>query len=171
LGRAIIGVLLIAAVVLAVTAWVMGDLLGGFAIKDPAAATYELLAWAIAPWAAALTAWVMATVVGVTNALPMQVGVARVMYAMGRDRQLPTALAKIIVDRAVLAERPLRTMGRAPGNSAGREHRGAGRPVRNEFNGPGARPRLARGRSRVRRCLGEPAAGRTRDMRLPPINS
>src|ERR1700722_10580035 len=94
-GRAIVSVLLIAAAILAVTAWVLGDLLGGFAIKDPAAATYELLAWAIAPWAAALTAWVMATLVGVTNALPMQVGVARVMYAMGRDRQLPVALAKI----------------------------------------------------------------------------
>jgi amino acid transporter len=27
--------------------------------------------------------------------LPIQVGVARVMYAMGRDRQLPAALAKV----------------------------------------------------------------------------
>jgi amino acid transporter len=88
-------VLLICAAMMGVTAWVLGDLLSGFTIKDPAAATYELLAWAIAPWAAALTAWVMATLVGVTNALPMQVGVARVMYAMGRDRQLPAVLAKI----------------------------------------------------------------------------
>ena len=94
-GRAIVAVLLICAAMMGVTAWVLGDLLNGFTIKDPAAATYELLAWAIAPWAAALTAWIMATLVGVTNALPMQVGVARVMYAMGRDRQLPTVLAKI----------------------------------------------------------------------------
>jgi amino acid transporter len=54
-----------------------------------------VVAWAIGPWAAVLTAWVMATVVGATNALPMQVGVARVMYAMGRDRQLPAVLAKL----------------------------------------------------------------------------
>ena len=94
-GRAIVSVLLLAAALLAVTAWILGDLLSGFAIKDPAAATYEVADWAIGPWAAALTAWVMATVVGVTNALPMQVGVARVMYAMGRDRQLPAVLAKI----------------------------------------------------------------------------
>src|SRR5271154_2428094 len=94
-GRAIVAVLLISAAMMGVTAWVLGDLLSGFSIKDPAAATYELVSWAIAPWAAALTAWVMATLVGVTNALPMQVGVARVMYAMGRDRQLPVALAKI----------------------------------------------------------------------------
>ena len=94
-GRAIVAVLLIMAAMMGVTAWVLGDLLSGFTIKDPAAATYELLGWAIAPWAAALTAWIMATLVGVTNALPMQVGVARVMYAMGRDRQLPSVLAKI----------------------------------------------------------------------------
>jgi amino acid transporter len=94
-GRAIVAVLLICAAMMGVTAWVLGDLLNGFTIKDPAAATYELLAWAIAPWAAALTAWIMATLVGVTNALPMQVGVARVMYAMGRDRQLPAVLAKL----------------------------------------------------------------------------
>ena len=30
-----------------------------------------------------------------SNALPMQVGVARILYAMGRDRQLPQALARI----------------------------------------------------------------------------
>jgi amino acid transporter len=94
-GRAILSVLLIAAAILAVIAWIFGDLMSGFAIKDPAAATYEVVAWAIGPWASALTAWVMATLVGVTNALPMQVGVARVLYAMGRDRQLPAVLAKI----------------------------------------------------------------------------
>jgi amino acid transporter len=94
-GRAILSVLLIAAGILAVIAWIFGDLMSGFSIKDPAAATYEVVAWAMGPAASALTAWVMATVVGVTNALPMQVGVARVMYAMGRDRQLPAVLAKI----------------------------------------------------------------------------
>jgi len=69
--------------------------MSGFAIKDPAAAVYELAAWAVGPWASLLTAWAMATVVGLTNALPMQVGVARVLYAMGRDRQLPAILAKV----------------------------------------------------------------------------
>jgi amino acid transporter len=94
-GRAILSVLLIAAGILAVISWVFGDLMSGFSIKDPAAATYEVVSWAMGPAASALTAWVMATLVGVTNALPMQVGVARVMYAMGRDRQLPAVLAKI----------------------------------------------------------------------------
>jgi amino acid transporter len=94
-GRAIVGVLFLAAAMLAVTSWILGDLMSGFAIKDPAAAIYEVADWGMGHWASLLTAWVMATVVGVTNALPMQIGVARVMYAMGRDRQLPVALARI----------------------------------------------------------------------------
>ena len=94
-GRAIVGVLFLSAILFSVTAWVIGDVMSGFAVKDPAAAVYEVAFWAIGPWASLLTAWVMATIVGVTNALPMQVGVARVLYAMGRDRQLPAVLAKI----------------------------------------------------------------------------
>jgi amino acid transporter len=94
-GHAIVGVLFLAAGLMVVTAWILGDLMAGFPVKDPAAAVYELTEWAIGHWASLLTAWVMATVVGLTSALPMQVGVARVMYAMGRDRQLPIVLAKV----------------------------------------------------------------------------
>ena len=36
-----------------------------------------------------------AAIVGLSNALPMQVGVARVVFAMGRDRQLPRVLARV----------------------------------------------------------------------------
>jgi amino acid transporter len=67
----------------------------GLELKDPAAAVYEVADWAIGPWMSMLIAWAMATVVGIASALPMQVGVARVMYAMGRDRQLPAVLAKV----------------------------------------------------------------------------
>src|SRR6202044_3391584 len=41
-GRSIVAVLLISSAMMGVTAWVLGDLLNGFAIKDPAAAPYEL---------------------------------------------------------------------------------------------------------------------------------
>jgi amino acid transporter len=47
------------------------------------------------PWAVIAIAWAYVLVVGLSNTLPMQVGVARVLYAMGRDRQLPHALAQI----------------------------------------------------------------------------
>lgn len=94
-GRAIIGVLFLSAALFALMSWVLGDLLWGFAIKDPASAIYELSGWAIGTWMAALLAWGTAIVVGFTNALPMQVGVARVLYAMGRDRQLPVILSRV----------------------------------------------------------------------------
>ncbi len=95
IGRAIIAVLFVSAGLFAVLAWVLGDLMSGIQLKDPAAAAYEVADWAVGPWLSMTIAWAMATVVGLASALPMQVGVARVMYAMGRDRQLPRALAKL----------------------------------------------------------------------------
>jgi amino acid transporter len=94
-GRAIIAVLILSAVFFVGLTWVLGNLLPGIAIKDQSAAVYELAAWATGPWTAVVLAWSYATIVGLSNALPMQVGVARVVYAMGRDRQMPSALARI----------------------------------------------------------------------------
>jgi amino acid transporter len=94
-GRAIIAVLVLSAVFFVGLTWVLGNLLPGIAIKDPSAATYELAAWATGPWTALVLAWTNAVVVGLSNALPMQVGVARVVFAMGRDRQLPVVFARI----------------------------------------------------------------------------
>jgi amino acid transporter len=94
-GRAIIAVLVLSAVIFVVVTWVFGNLLPGIEIKDQSAAIYELAAWATGPWTAAVLAWAYATIVGLSNALPMQVGVARVVFAMGRDHQLPSILARI----------------------------------------------------------------------------
>lgn len=94
-GRAIIAVLMISATFFVGTTWILGCLLPGIRIQNPAAAAYQLAAWAIAPWAGAGLAWVYVGVGGFCNALPMQAGVARVLYAMGRDRQLPPVLARV----------------------------------------------------------------------------
>ena len=94
-GRAIVWVLILSATLFTVIAWVLGNLLSGLTIKDAAAASYELAAWSIGPWASITLAWATATVIGITNVLPMQVGVARILFAMGRDRQLPQAAARI----------------------------------------------------------------------------
>lgn len=94
-GRAIIMVLILAAVFFVAVTWVFGNLLPGITLRDPSAAIYELAAWATGPWTAAVLAWAYATIVGLSNALPMQVGVSRVVYAMGRDRQLPGVMARI----------------------------------------------------------------------------
>ncbi len=94
-GRAIIAVLVLSAVFFVAVTWVLGNLLPGIVIKDQAAAVYELAAWATGPWTAVVLAWAYAGIVGLSNALPMQVGVARVVFAMGRDRQLPRVLARV----------------------------------------------------------------------------
>ncbi len=94
-GKAIIAVLVFSAIFFVAVTWVLGNLLPGLAIKDQAAAVYELAAWATGPWTAAVLAWAYAGIVGLSNALPMQVGVARVVFAMGRDRQLPRILARV----------------------------------------------------------------------------
>ena len=94
-GRAIIAVLVISAVFFIVMTFVLGNLMPGIKIKDPAAATYELAAAAVGVWSSIAIAWSYAIIVGLSNALPMQVGVARVLFAMGRDRQLPQALARV----------------------------------------------------------------------------
>lgn len=94
-GRAIVGVLILSAGLFTLVSWVLGNLLSGFTFKDDAAASYELAAWAIGPWASISLAWATATIIGFTNVLPMQVGVARILFAMGRDRQLPRAMARV----------------------------------------------------------------------------
>ncbi len=94
-GKAIIAVLVLSAVFFVAVTWVLGNLLPGIVIKDQAAAVYELAAWATGPWTAVVLAWSYAGIVGLSNALPMQVGVARVVFAMGRDRQLPRVLARV----------------------------------------------------------------------------
>lgn len=94
-SRAIVAVLLISAAFFVAVTFILGNLMQGLTIKDPAAAVYEVATWAVAPWAAVTLAWVNATIVAVSNALPTQVGVARVVFAMGRDGQLPRALARI----------------------------------------------------------------------------
>jgi amino acid transporter len=94
-GRAIIAVLVLSAVFFVGLTWVLGNLMPGIAIRDQSAAIYELAAWATGPWTALVLAWAYAAIVGLSNALPMQVGVARVVFAMGRDRQLPSVLARI----------------------------------------------------------------------------
>jgi hypothetical protein len=75
--------------------WVVGNPLRGIVIKDQAAAGYELASWAAGPWTAMVLAWATATAVGLSNALPTQVAVSRVIFTIGRDRQLPQGLARI----------------------------------------------------------------------------
>lgn len=95
IGRAILIVMGVATVAFSTTVWVLGDLIVGLDVHDPAGAIYELMGWAFAPALATALAWTMIIVGGFSNALPVQVGVARVLFAMGRDGRLPRGLAKV----------------------------------------------------------------------------
>lgn len=94
-GRAILGALFLTTAIFVIQMWVVGNLMPGIAIKDAAAAAFELAGWAVGAGFAVFMAWVIALVNGFSNPVPMQAGVARVVFAMGRDRQLPHVLARV----------------------------------------------------------------------------
>ena len=95
LGRAILLVLAFATALFVVTAWILGNAMQGAHFKNLDAAAYELAGQIGGLWVGIAVAWAYAILVGFSNALPMQVGVARVLYAMARDRQLPAPLARL----------------------------------------------------------------------------
>ena len=68
-GRAIIAVLILSAVFFVAVTWVLGNLLPGITIKDPAAAVYELASWATGPLTAVVLALAYAGIVDFSNAL------------------------------------------------------------------------------------------------------
>ncbi|MCP1572696.1 APC family permease [Herbaspirillum rubrisubalbicans] len=95
IGRAIVNVLLISGVLCVLITWILGCLMRDVRVDDPAAAIFSLTAQHFGPIYAIALAWLLALTVGFTNALPMQIGVARVLFAMGRDRQLPAMFATL----------------------------------------------------------------------------
>ena len=95
LGRAILLVLAFATGLFVLSAWILGNAMQGAHFKSLDAAAYELAGQMGGVWAGIALAWAYAILVGFSNALPMQVGVARVLYAMARDRQLPAKLARL----------------------------------------------------------------------------
>jgi len=93
-GRAILSVVAIAALLFVSTTWLLSDLLQHITIEDPASAIYEVVSQCIGQYWSLALAIITAIVIGFTNALPMQIGVAKVLSAMGRDGQMPRILAR-----------------------------------------------------------------------------
>lgn len=89
IGRAIMAVLVIAGVLFMFITWVLGNLMPAIHMQDPATAIFDLLGQTVGPWAPAALAWALSIAVGFTNTMPMLAGVSRVLFAMGRDHQLP----------------------------------------------------------------------------------
>lgn len=94
-GRATFWVLGISGVVFLASAWVLGNLMHGLQIQDAANAAIELVQARIGDWLVMPAAAMLVLVAGFANALPMQVGVSRVLFAMAREGQLPRPLAQL----------------------------------------------------------------------------
>lgn len=94
-ARATLAVLGIIALCFIAMAWVLGNLMIGFTPQQDALAIFELAEARFGAWVVTPLTVVLVLVAGFTNLLPMQAGVARVLFAMGRDGKLPVALARV----------------------------------------------------------------------------
>ncbi|MFB9238649.1 APC family permease [Plantactinospora siamensis] len=100
IGRAMVGALLLAGVLFIVQTWVAALL-----VPDPAGlldkgdpegtAFYDAARVAGGGWLAGLTALATAIAWGFANSLVAQAATSRLLYAMARDRQMPSFLARI----------------------------------------------------------------------------
>lgn len=100
IGRSMVFALLLAGTLFIVQTWIASLLVpdpAGLIEKGDAGGTafYDSAAVAAGAWLAKLTALATAIAWGFANALVAQAATSRLLYAMARDRQLPSFLAKI----------------------------------------------------------------------------
>lgn len=100
IGRSMVAALLLVAVLFVVQTWVAAmlvpDSAGLLANGDPAGtAFYDAARVAGGEWLAWLTALATAIAWGFANSLVAQAATSRLLFAMARDRQLPSFLAKV----------------------------------------------------------------------------
>lgn len=100
IGRAMVAALLLAGVLFIVQTWVASLLVpdagGLIADGDPGGtAFYDAADVAGGQWLSKLTALATAIAWGFANSLVAQAATSRLLYAMARDRQLPSFLAKV----------------------------------------------------------------------------
>ena len=106
IGRSMVAALLLAGTLFIVQTWVASLL-----VNDPAklisqgdpngTAFYDAARVAGGPWLASLTALATAIAWGFANSLVAQAATSRLLFAMARDRQLPSFLAKVNPKHAV----------------------------------------------------------------------
>ena len=106
IGRAMVAALLLAGVLFIVQTWVASLLVTDpealIAKGDPGGtAFYDAAAVAGGPWLSKLTALATAIAWGFANSLVAQAATSRLLYAMARDRQLPSFLARVHKSKGV----------------------------------------------------------------------
>jgi amino acid transporter len=95
IGRAVVGTLVFLGVLGVADVWLLSDLSAGLRFADPTVATFDAVSHRVDPTLGTLTAWAMAIVAALSITPPMVTAVARVLYAMAKNHEMPRALAKL----------------------------------------------------------------------------
>lgn len=95
LGFAGMATLAIIAVLYVAQTWVVADLAPGAHIASPDSAFYDISRYAGGNWLFGLTSISTALAFGMPCMIVCQMGVTRIIYAMGRDRQIPHVFARL----------------------------------------------------------------------------
>jgi amino acid transporter len=94
-GRATIWALILVGAFFMIQTWIASDLARGMANLNPDTAFYDISYEAGGLWLKVLALVGTAVSNGLANAMAAQAAVARILYAMARDRQLPSWLSKV----------------------------------------------------------------------------
>lgn len=90
-----IATLIITAVLFVLQTWIAADLAPGAKILSPDSAFYDISSYAGGHWLFAMTSISTAVAFGVPCTIVCQMGIARIIYAMGRDQQLPKVFSRL----------------------------------------------------------------------------
>jgi amino acid transporter len=93
-GRATLTCLLAMGILYISVSWLLSDLSPGVPIGDAGQAAFKIISTQV-PWLGLPVTLAVGLGTGIGSAIPPQAAVARVLFAMARDRQLPVALAKV----------------------------------------------------------------------------
>ena len=94
-GRATLLALLLVGLLFIAQTWIATDLAHGMRFSSPETAFYEVAERAGGIWLRNVTLIVIVIASGIANAMAAQAAVSRILFAMARDRKLPTVLASV----------------------------------------------------------------------------
>ncbi|MGD0491803.1 MAG: APC family permease [Steroidobacteraceae bacterium] len=94
-GRATVIALLLVGALFMLQTWVATDLARGMHFSSPETAFYDIADLAGGAWLKLLVIVAVVFASAIANAMAAQAAVARILFAMARDRKLPAVLAKV----------------------------------------------------------------------------
>ncbi|RQZ47836.1 APC family permease [Burkholderia sp. Bp9099] len=87
--------LIIIAILFVLQTWIAADLASGAKVLSPDSAFYDISGYAGGHWLFAMTSISTALAFGVPCTIVCQMAIARIIFAMGRDRQLPKVFSRL----------------------------------------------------------------------------